>query len=144
MILKRYAQMEATKELLNNQTVPAIGNVLGDAVLTYENSCNSELETLLSKMTWTNKQTLKENQRLKLNASLESCDNTLLGTSPVPTGKGKMLNPYGNEPDEIRIECDNSVHNYSGIKRSSRRSELNRSMSNATNIINRLQERVRR
>jgi hypothetical protein len=37
-----------------------------------------------------------------------------------------------------------SVNRYSGIKSSSRRLELSRSMDNATNIINKLQQRLRK
>jgi hypothetical protein len=41
-------------------------------------------------------------------------------------------------------KLNKSVNKYSGIKATSRRLELNRSMNNATNIINKLQERMKR
>ena len=41
-------------------------------------------------------------------------------------------------------ELNQSVNRYSGIKPSSRKLELSRSMDNATNIINKLQQRLRK
>lgn len=41
-------------------------------------------------------------------------------------------------------EGNQSLSKYSGIKMNSRRLELSRSMDNATNIINKLQERIRK
>jgi hypothetical protein len=38
----------------------------------------------------------------------------------------------------------NSVSKYSGIKNTSKRLDLSRSMDNATNIINKLQSRIRK
>jgi hypothetical protein len=65
--------------------------------------------------------------------------------------EGSLLNESGRyhypELGESQLrekEINQSVNRYSGIKGSSRRLELSRSMDNATNIINKLQERVRK
>ena len=132
MILRRYAQMEHNKELLECTDAP-VSNIK-DILLANESSCNSDLETVLSRISWTTKHASKENQQNQLNLSL---DNTLHGVSP---NNKTFHNPYINEPDSILVDRECSgVNKYSGIKSSSRRSELNRSMNNATNIINRLQ-----
>ena len=64
---------------------------------------------------------------------------SLIAASPGRTKSDNII--IIHEPEEAEQE---SIRKYSGIKNSSRRLDLSRSMSNATNIINRLQERVRR
>ena len=48
------------------------------------------------------------------------------------------------DPENLSQGSQNSMYKYSGIKGNSRRLELSRSMDNATNIINKLQERIKR
>ena len=66
---------------------------------------------------------------------------SLISGSPGRTKSDNII--IIHEPQEVNMEQE-SLRKYSGIKNSSKRLDLSRSMSNATNIINRLQERVRR
>jgi hypothetical protein len=63
---------------------------------------------------------------------------SLLGDS------GRYAYPELGESHLREKEMNQSVNRYSGIKGNSRRLELSRSMDNATNIINKLQQRLRK
>lgn len=110
-----------------------------DFYLRQEDSVFVELESLLQKITW------EESHRQK--------DNRIDYHHPHPNIRieGSLLDESGRyhypELGESQLrekEMNQSVNRYSNIKGNSRRLELSRSMDNATNIINKLQERLRK